>query len=72
MLYDYCKLRGKIVEKFGTMQKFANKMGWSDRTMSLKMNNKRFWKQPEITRALELLDIPNEEIAQYFFKQFVQ
>ena len=42
-------------------------MGWSERTMSLKMNNKRFWKQPEITKASELLDISSEEIVQYFF-----
>lgn len=67
MLYNYCKLRGRIIEKYGTMQKFAMCMGWSERTMSLKMNNKRFWKQPEITKASELLDISSEEIVQYFF-----
>ena len=72
MAYDYCKLRGKIIEKFKTQQAFANAMGWSERTLSLKMNCKRFWKQPEIASACKLLGIPDEEMTEYFFKQNVQ
>ena len=41
LLYDYKKLRGKIVEKYATMQNFAKSMEWSERTLSLKINNKR-------------------------------
>lgn len=72
MSYDYCKLRGIIIEKYGTQQEFARAMGWSDRTLSLKMNNKRFWKQPEITKASQLLSIPQDEIILYFFNTKVQ
>lgn len=72
MIYDYCKLRGKIVEKFTTMQRFAKAMNWSERTLSLKMNNKRYWKQTEIINACNLLEISNNQIVEYFFNQLVQ
>jgi len=72
MAYDYRKLRGRIVEKYGTLKDFAEKMKWSERTLSLKMNCKVFWKQPEITKAAELLDIPYNEVMDYFFKQNIQ
>lgn len=72
MSYNYQKLRGKIVEKFETQQAFAKKMGWSERTLSLKLNSKRFWKQPEISLASKLLGIKEEEIQEYFFNQNVQ
>ncbi len=72
MAYDYRKLRGRIVEKYGTLKDFALDMKWSERTLSLKMNCKVFWKQPEITKATKLLEIQNEEIMEYFFTQNIQ
>ena len=72
MAYDYKKLSGKIIEKFGTRQNFASAMGWSERTLSLKMNCKVYWKQPEIIKASELLGIPSNEVMDYFFVKNVQ
>lgn len=72
MSYDYSKLRGKIVEKFGTQQAFALTMKWSERTLSLKINGKRFWNQADIEQASQLLEIQTEEVADYFFNQNVQ
>lgn len=72
MGFNYSKLKGKIVEVFGTQTAFAQEMGWSERTLSLKLNNKRFWKQPEIAKARELLLIGEEEIPVYFFTPKVQ
>ena len=72
MSYNYNKLRGKIIEIYGSQQNFADAMGWSQRTLSLKMNNKRFWKQPEIMRASNLLGINQDEIKEYFFDINVQ
>lgn len=72
MSYDYRKLRGRIIEKYGTLKEFAVEMEWSDRTLSLKMNCKVFWKQPEIMKAAKLLDIPSGELMDYFFNQNVQ
>ena len=70
--YDYSKLRGKIVQKFGTQKNFAMAMGWSERTLSLKLNGFVFWKQHEISKALELLNIEESSINEYFFTQIVQ
>ena len=39
MPYDYSKLNGRIVEKCGTQANFAEMMGLSERTISLKLNN---------------------------------
>lgn len=72
LLYDYKKLRGKIVEKFATLQNFARAMEWSERTLSLKINNKRYWKQSEIIKACKILDINKEDIVAYFFTIKVQ
>ena len=57
MAFDYSKLRGKIVEKFGTQTEFSKAMNLSERTMSLKLNGGRAWKQDEICRAVGLLEL---------------
>lgn len=67
MPYNYNKLLGRIVEKVGTQSKFADKMGLSERTISLKLNGKVGWKQSEITKACAVLDIHETEIPAYFF-----
>lgn len=69
---DYSKLRGKIVEVFGTMSKFATAMSYSDRTISLKMNGKIDFTQSDIAKAVGLLGLRDEEIPVYFFTNRVQ
>lgn len=72
MAYDYAKLNGRIVEKCGTQAVFAERMGLSERTVSLKLNNKVAWKQPEMQKAAGILDFPETEIQAYFFTIKVQ
>lgn len=67
MSFDYSKLEGKITEKFKTQKKFAKMMDISERTLSLKLNNKIEWKQEEMLLALDLLDLPEDKIKDYFF-----
>lgn len=67
MAYDYSKLNGRIVEKCGTQAVFADRMGLSERTVSLKLNNKVAWKQPEMQKAAVILEFPETEIQTYFF-----
>lgn len=67
MPYDYSKLLGRITEKVGTQGKFADKMGLSERSISLKLNGKIGWKQCEIIKACEVLEIRDIEIPSYFF-----
>ena len=68
MVYDYRKLLGRIVEVFGKQQTFALAMGLSERSMSLKLNNKRDFRQSEIKKACNLLGIPAQDIATYFLQ----
>lgn len=72
MAFDYSKLRGKIVEIFNTQSSFAVAMGWSERTLSLKINSLRPWKQPDICRDVKLLGLTDEDIPTYFFTTEVQ
>lgn len=70
--FDYSKLRGKISEVFITQSRFAIAMEWSERTLSLKMNGTRPWKQPDICKAINLLGLSDEDIPAYFFDSKVQ
>lgn len=72
MPYNYAKLLGRIVEKVGTQSCFADKMGLSERSISLKLNGKVGWKQSEIAKACEVLSIRDDEIPSYFFATQVQ
>lgn len=72
MAFNYNKLRGRIVEKYGYQNEFARAMGWSERTLSLKMNGKRTWKQTDIMKAISLLGLNESDVQEYFFKVEVQ
>lgn len=72
MAYNYAKLNGRIVEKCGTQAVFAERMGLSERTISMKLNNKIAFKQSEIQKALDVLEITSDEIQVYFFTLQVQ
>lgn len=72
MSFNYAKLRGKIVEMYGSQTKFAEAMGISDRMLSLRMNGKSGWKQADIVKACELLQLDASDITLYFFNIEVQ
>ena len=65
--FDYSKLRGRIVEMFGTIGKFAEASGIRAEQFTSAFNQKRTFTQSEIIRICELLDIPDAEIGLYFF-----
>lgn len=72
MAYDYRKLLGRIVEMYGTQYSFAEAMGLSEHSLSVKLNNRRNFKQTEIKKACELLNIAPSEMSDYFFTAEVQ
>lgn len=67
MAYDYSKLLGRIIEKYGSQAKFSGAMGLSERSLSLKLNSKVGFKQSEIAKACKLLDLAETDIPEYFF-----
>lgn len=71
VVFNYSKLKGRIIEKFETQGKFADVNQLSDRSMSLKLNNGIGLSQEEILRWCELLDIDIAEIPQFFFNRKV-
>jgi len=71
-LFNYSKLKGRIVEVFGNNGAFIEAMGWSRPTFSRKIGGESEWTDAEILRAAELLKIGAEEIHIYFFTMIVQ
>lgn len=72
MKFNYSKLKGRIIEKFGKQENFAKAFGVSTATLSNKLNNKTYWDNPEIAKVVELLEISPDEINDYFFNYEVQ
>ena len=68
MAFDFSKLRGRIIEKFGSCAVFAVAVGLPESSVSARLHNKvmidseeiMLWSQPD------MLDIPAEEIHIYF------
>ena len=67
MQFDYSKLLGRIKECGFTQEKLSKEIGITNATMSLKLNNKAFFTQPEIEKIRKILHISDEEIGIYFF-----
>ena len=72
MRYNYSKLQGRIVEIYGSQKAFAEELGLSERSLSLKLNNKVPWTQPEISKVQNILQIDDSELKAYFFDLNVQ
>ena len=65
--YDYCKLRGKIVEKFGSIKKLSKNINISNTTLYKKLSGKEYFNQKQIEIIRYALGINETEINEYFF-----
>ena len=66
-VFDYSKLRGRIVEKFGTQKQFSKAMNMSESSLTLKLAGASYFTQGEIYRATALLDLEEGSVSPYFF-----
>lgn len=66
-MYDTSKLRGRIVEKYGSQSAFADASGNSVTFISQYMNGKTQLTQATMDKWIELLDIADNDIRAYFF-----
>ena len=63
----YSKLRGRILEKFGSQGAFAKAIGLSEQSVSAKLNGKFQFSTDDIIKWCQLLDINREDVGLYFF-----
>ena len=66
MGYTYDKLRGRIIEKYGSQEKYADVLGISTNSLSKKMTGKTGFSQKDITIWADLLNIDKAEYGEYF------
>ena len=69
MVFDFSKLNGRIVEKFGTRAAFAAAAGYTKSQLSARLNNQVHFPADEIRKLCDpaLLDLQLSDIPVYFF-----
>ena len=65
--FSYSKLKGRIVEVYGSQAEFAKAYGISENVLSRKMRNKTRFTSDDIIRMTEMLDIDIADVGAYFF-----
>ena len=63
------RLRGRIIEKYGTIEKFSAAINKNRSSVSLILNNKANITRKDMMLFCSALGIKNEEIGDYFFTQ---
>lgn len=67
MAKTFNKLRGKIIEVYGSQKDFAKALGISEQSVTAKLNKRTDFSQGDIIKWCSLLGIAKEEINHYFF-----
>lgn len=65
--YKYRKLRGRIVEKYESQRKFAGIIHVTPQSVVNKLGGRSEFSQSDIIAWCMVLDIPHDEIPEYFF-----
>lgn len=71
-MFDYRLLRGKIKAEGKTEAEVAKEIGMTAPSLSSRFNGIMEFRQSEIWRMCEILNIKPEEMAGYFFTAKVQ
>lgn len=66
-MYKYAKLRGRIIEKYGSMSNFARAVEISTTALSKKMTCKTGISQSDIEKWSKMLDILENEYGDFYF-----
>jgi hypothetical protein len=70
--YDYSRLLGRVIEKYGSRADFAVALGVTPQTVCNKFTGRTPFTQFDITRWADTLGIQPNEYYDYFFKPTVQ
>ena len=68
---NYSKLKGRIVEKFGSQGRFAKYLGITEQTVTAKLNGRSRFTQEDIIAWCNALDIEAGDVGDYFFTQIL-
>ena len=67
MQFDNSKLRGRIIEKFGSQLAFSLAISMKPGSLSQRLKGGIDFTSSEIFKIIKELDIPIEEVGLYFF-----
>ena len=67
MRRTYGKLRELIRNKFGTIKNLSEAANIKEHTLQRKLAGRSDWKISEVEKLVEILDISNVDINEYFF-----
>ena len=66
-MFSTSKLRGRIVEKYGTYSEFFKRLDISDVQASKKLNGKSDFTRKDVFEWSKLLDIDLEDVGLFFY-----
>lgn len=68
-MFDYRKLRGRIIEIYGSQKKFSEIIDLSEQSITAKLNGRSDFSQADILKWSAALLIDKNDIGIYFFNQ---
>lgn len=68
MAKTYNRIRGRIVEIFGSQREFAKAIGLSEQSVTAKLNGRTDLSQDDILKWSEALRLEATDIGSYFFE----
>lgn len=71
MEFDYRKLRGRMVEEYGSCSAVAKRIGMTSANMSHRLNGRVEFSSTEIFNLMNELKIDGHDIITYFFTRRV-
>lgn len=66
-MLSYNKLRGRIIEVYGSQRKFSDEINLSEQSITAKLNGRSDFSQEDILRWCNSLKIERGDIGIYFF-----
>lgn len=67
MLFSYNKLKGRIVEIYGSQSEFSKRISLSEQSITAKLAGRSRFSQDDIIKWCDALGIDQNDIGLYFF-----
>lgn len=69
MSRENLRLRGRIIQKYGSQSAFAKHLGKTEQTITAKLNGRSQFSQDDILNWCNALDIVADDVGEYFFAE---